>query len=173
MSNMDFSPYGTLKRLGEDVTKSLNAVYVKFWNVYGIEKDLAKSHVVTDFVLKALKKKQIKMLTSGSESREFLYADDCSEALGIIMNKFNFFVKKRRELHLTTGKRTKIISIAKIIQKILLTRNMKIKIRPAKEKDDLQNNMNNVPNKFFLKFWKPRYKIEQGIEKIIDYYQNI
>ena len=57
MSNMDFSPYGTLKRLGEDVTKSLNAVYVKFWNVYGVEKDLAKSHVVTDFVLKALKKK--------------------------------------------------------------------------------------------------------------------
>ena len=173
MSNMDFSSYGTLKRLGEDVTKSLNAVYVKFWNVYGIEKDLAKSHVITDFVLKALKEKQIKMLTRGSESREFLYADDCSEALGIIMNKFNFFVKKRRELHLTTGKRTKIISIAKIIQKILLTRNMKIKIRPAKEKDDLQNNMNNVPNKFFLKFWKPRYKIEQGIEKIIDYYQNI
>ena len=173
MSNMDFSSYGTLKRLGEDVTKSLNAVYVKFWNVYGIEKDLAKSHVITDFVLKALKEKQIKMLTRGSESREFLYADDCSEALGIIMNKFNFFVKKRRELQLTTGKRTKIISIAKIIQKILLTRNMKIKIRPAKEKDDLQNNMNNVPNKFFLKFWKPRYKIEQGIEKIIDYYQNI
>ena len=173
MSNMDFSSYGTLKRLGEDVTKSLNAVYVKFWNVYGIEKDLAKSHVITDFILKALKEKQIKMLTRGSESREFLYADDCSEALGIIMNKFNFFVKKRRELHLTTGKRTKIISIAKIIQKILLTRNMKIKIRPAKEKDDLQNNMNNVPNKFFLKFWKPRYKIEQGIEKIIDYYQNI
>ena len=35
---MDFSSYGTLKKLGEDVTKSLNAIYVKFWNVYGIEK---------------------------------------------------------------------------------------------------------------------------------------
>ena len=173
MSNMDFSPYGTLKRLGEDVTKSLNSVYVKFWNVYGIEKDLAKSHVVTDFVLKALKKKQIKMLTSGSESREFLYADDCSEALSIIMEKFNFFVKKNRELHLTTGKRIKIMNIAKIIQKILLVRNIKIKIMPAKKKDDLQNNMNNVPNRFFLKFWKPRYKIEQGIKQVIDYYQNI
>ena len=33
MSNMDFSPYGTLKRLGEDITKSLNCLYVKFWNV--------------------------------------------------------------------------------------------------------------------------------------------
>ena len=113
------------------------------------------------------------MLTSGSESREFLYADDCSEALSIIMEKFNFFVKKNRELHLTTGKRIKIMNIAKIIQKILLMRNIKIKIKPAKNKDDLQNNMNNAPNRFFLKFWKPRYKIEQGIKKIIDYYQNI
>ena len=51
MSNMDFSPYGTLKRLGEDVTKSLNCLYVKFWNVYGIEKEIEKSHVITDFVL--------------------------------------------------------------------------------------------------------------------------
>ena len=29
---------------------------------------------------------------------------------------------------------------------------------------------NNIPNKFFLKFWKPKYSIEEGIEKIIYYY---
>ena len=46
--------YGTLKRLGEDVSKSLNCLYVKFWNVYGIEKEIEKSHVITDFVLMAL-----------------------------------------------------------------------------------------------------------------------
>ena len=85
MSNMDFSPYGTLKRLGEEVTKSLNAVYVKFWNVYGVENDIEKSHVVTDFVLKALKKKHINMLTDGKESREFLFADSriTSKSLGV------------------------------------------------------------------------------------------
>ena len=38
MSNMDFSPYGTLKRLGENFTGSLNCLYVKFWNVYGMKK---------------------------------------------------------------------------------------------------------------------------------------
>ena len=42
MSNMDFSPYGNLKRFGEDITKSMSGVYVKFWNVYGIEKQLDK-----------------------------------------------------------------------------------------------------------------------------------
>ena len=170
MSNMDFSPYGTLKRLGEEVTKSLNAIYVKFWNVYGIERDIKKSHVVTDFVLKALKNKHINMLTSGRESREFLYADDCSEGLYIIMRKFNFFSKRKKELHLTTGKRIKIIDIAKTIRKILLKKKIRISISSSNKKDDLQNNRNNIPNKFFLKFWKPKYSIEEGIEKIIYYY---
>ena len=170
MSNMDFSPYGTLKRLGEEVTKSLNAIYVKFWNVYGIERDIKKSHVVTDFVLKALKNKHINMLTSGRESREFLYADDCSEGLYIIMRKFNFFSKRKKELHLTTGKRIKIIDIAKTIRKILLKKKIRISISSSNKKDDLQNNRNNIPNKFFLKFWKPKYSIEEGIEKIIYHY---
>ena len=170
MSNMDFSTYGTLKRLGEEVTKSLNSIYVKFWNVYGIERDIKKSHVVTDFVLKALKNKHINMLTSGRESREFLYADDCSEGLYIVMKNFVFFSKKKKELHLTTGKRIKIIDIAKMIKKILLRKKVKISISSANKKDDLQNNKNNIPNNFFFKFWKPKYSIEEGIEKIINYY---
>ena len=68
-------------------------MYVKFWNVYGIEKQIEKSHVITDFVLMALKKK-INMLTNGKESREFLYADDCSKGLYVIMKRFNLFKKK-------------------------------------------------------------------------------
>ena len=171
MSNMDFSPYGTLKRIGEDITNSLNCLYVKFWNVYGIEKDIDKSHVVTDFILMALKKKRIDMLTNGNESREFLYADDCSEGLFKIMKNFNFFLKKQKELHLTTSKRIKIIEIAMMIKKILKKQNINIKIFPSRKKDDLQNNVNNPSNNFLLRYWKPKFEIEQGIKKIIDYYQ--
>ena len=170
MSNMDFSPYGTLKRLGENITTSLKGIYVKFWNVYGIEKEVEKSHVITDFIKMAIKKKEIKMLTNGNESREFLYADDCSEGLHKIMKNYNFFLNANKEIHLTTSKKTKIIDIAKIIKKILLKKNINVKIKPANQKDDLQNNINNICDKFFLKYWKPKYKIEEGIEKIIDYY---
>ena len=173
MSNMDFSPYGTLKRLGEDLTESLNGVYVKFWNVYGIEKDLGKSHVITDFILMGLKNKKINMLTSGNESREFLYADDCSMGLSIIMNKFNYFFKKKNELHLTTSKKIKIIDIAKIIKKILSKRKINISIKPSDKKDVLQNNINNEANKFLLRYWKPKTSIEEGVEKIVNYYENI
>ena len=171
MSNMDFSPYGTLKRLGESITNSLNGIYVKFWNVYGIEKELKKSHVITDFVLMAFKNKKIKMLTSGNESREFLYADDCSAGLCEIMNEYNFFLKKKKELHLTTSKKIKIIQIAKIIKKIFNKKGVKVSIYPSKKNDELQNNVNNLSNNFFLKYWTPKHKIEDGIEKIIEYYQ--
>jgi len=170
MSNMDFTPYGTLKRLGENITSSLDSIYVKFWNVYGIERDLSKSHVITDFILKALKNNKIKMLTNGIESREFLYASDCSEGLFTVMKHFNFFSKTNKELHLTTGKRIKIIKIAKIIQKIFLKRKIKIKIIPSFKRDNLQKNMNNRPNNFIHKYWKPKTNIENGIEKILNFY---
>ena len=111
------------------------------------------------------------MLTNGKESREFLYADDCSNALFEIMRRFSFFKKKNVELHLTTAKKTKIIEIAKIIKKILSKRNIHIKIKPLTTNDNLQKNVNNKSNKYLLKFWKPKFKVEQGIEKIIDYYQ--
>ena len=50
MSNMSYSPYGVMKRVGELYTQSLNGLIVKFWNVYGIEKDMEKAHVITDFI---------------------------------------------------------------------------------------------------------------------------
>ena len=42
MSNMSYSPYGVMKRVGELYTTSLKGLTVKFWNVYGIEKDMDK-----------------------------------------------------------------------------------------------------------------------------------
>ena len=47
MSNMSYSPYGSMKRVGELYTKSLKGVIVKFWNVFGIENDMEKAHVIT------------------------------------------------------------------------------------------------------------------------------
>ena len=42
MSNMSYSPYGVMKRVGELHTTALKGLTVKFWNVYGIEHDMEK-----------------------------------------------------------------------------------------------------------------------------------
>ena len=53
----------------------------------------------------------------------------------------------------------------------MFKKGINIKINPSKKKDKLQNNVNNISNKFLLKFWRPKYNIEEGIEKIIRYYK--
>lgn len=170
MSNMNHSNYGVLKSVGEKYTKILGGITVKFWNVYGIEKDLTKSHVITDFIIKALTKKKISMLTNGNEEREFLYAEDCCRGLEIIMKKFDSIIKQKNYIDLTTFKSTKIINIAKIIKTLLKKMNLEISIVPSKNKDIVQMNKKNTADKYFLKFWKPKNSIQEGIEEVLKYY---
>lgn len=170
MSNMTYSNYGILKNIGEKYSNILNGIIVKFWNVYGVEKDLSKSHVITDFILKALKKKKIEMLTNGQEERDFLYAEDCCNGLEIIMKKFNLLKKYNRPIDLTTGNYSKIINIAKLIKKIMDEKNIKVSIKPSQKLDLVQKNKRNLPSKFFFKFWKPQFTLEQGIREILKYY---
>jgi nucleoside-diphosphate-sugar epimerase len=170
MSNMTYSNYGILKNIGERYSELLNGIVVKFWNVYGIEKDLTKSHVITDFIIKGIKNKKIDMLTNGKEVRDFLYAEDCCNGLEIIMKKFNQIKKSKKSIDLTTGRYTSILNIAKIIKKILNEKKIRVIIKPSSNVDTVQKNKKNLPNKFFFKFWKPKYTLENGIREIINYY---
>ena len=101
MSNMSYSPYGVLKRVGELYTSTLKGLTVKFWNVYGIEKDMDKAHVITDFIRKGFEEKEFDMLTDGTEERQFLYAEDCCEALEAVMENYTDF-KPEDPLHITS-----------------------------------------------------------------------
>ncbi len=169
MSNMIYSSYGVLKKIGEDITKSLGGISVRFWNVYGIEKDLEKSHVITDFIIKALNKKKIQMLTNGAEERDFLYADDCCHGLEIVMKKYDIF-KNKNIIDLSFGKYTKIINVAGIIKKLFKKKGIDIKVFKGKKIDQLQKNKKNTPNAYFKKYWKPKFSLEQGIDKVFNFY---
>jgi len=169
MSNMSFSTYGVLKKIGEDITKSLGAISVRFWNVYGIEKNPEKSHVITDFILKAIKNKKINMLTNGNEKRDFLYADDCCHGLLIIMKKYND-LKRQEIIDLNSGVYTKIINVAKIVQNIFKEQSVHIKIIKGRQIDEVQKNKINKSNNLLIKYWKPRISLKNGIQKIFNYH---
>jgi nucleoside-diphosphate-sugar epimerase len=172
MSNMSYSPYGVLKNVGELYTKSLNGLIVKFWNVYGIEKDYEKSHVITDFIRKGFETGVIDMLTDGQEEREFLYAEDCCEALETIMENYNDFTPEDN-LHITSFHSTKIIDIANIIcGQFNLIGNYDVKIEPSTEQDNVQMDKRNRPDTFITKWWIPKTRIENGIAKIFEVMKN-
>jgi len=165
MSNISFSPYGLLKRLGEFYTKSIGGLITKFWNVYGIEKDYEKSHVITDFIKKGFETGVIDMITDGQEEREFLYAQDCCEALEIVMNNYNEF-KSEDKLDITSFSSIKIIDLAKIIQKKFASMGKKVDIKPSIDTDTVQQNSKNVASKYLLNWWTPLTSLDDGIEKV-------
>ena len=167
MSNMSYSPYGVMKRVGELYTKSLNGLIVKFWNVYGIENDMEKAHVITDFIRKGFELGTIEMMTDGTEEREFLYAEDCCEALETIMDNYTDFTSDD-ELHITTGTSTSILGIAGTIQNLFRQIDKKVKVVPAESKDEVQKDKRNEPSKYINKWWKPKTSVADGISKVFE-----
>jgi nucleoside-diphosphate-sugar epimerase len=167
MSNMSYSPYGVMKRVGEMYTQNLKGLTVKFWNVYGIEKDYEKSHVITDFIRKGFEEDDFEMMTDGTEERQFLYAEDCCEALETIMEHYADF-KTTDPLHITSFRSESIRSVADIIQGQFGLIGKEVKIKPGLAKDSVQLDKRNEADNHIFGWWMPKTNIQDGITKVFN-----
>ena len=167
MSNMSYSPYGTLKRVGELYTESLGGLIVKFWNVYGIEKDHKKAHVITDFIRKGFEDGDFEMLTDGEEVRQFLYAEDCCEGLEAVMKNYDEFYAND-PLHITNFDYTTIREVAIIIENEFRLIGKPVNILPGKASDTVQLDKRNEADRFIEKYWSPKTDLETGIAKVFE-----
>jgi nucleoside-diphosphate-sugar epimerase len=168
MSNMSHSPYGVAKRMGELHTTALKGLTVKFWNVYGIEKDMDKAHVITDFIRKGFEEGQFEMMTDGTEERQFLYAEDCCEALETVMENYTDF-KPEDPLHITSFHSNTVREIANIIQGCFgLIDRYDVKINSGLAKDSVQMDKRNEADTYILNWWVPKTTIDAGIRKVFN-----
>lgn len=147
--------YGVQKLLGELWTKLLpKGRIIRLWNIYGsVEEDDIHSHVVSDFVRRAVETQKIEMLTNGQELKQFIYKDDVHRA----------FHKAIRELtnkicDVTSFKWIPLIKVAEIISKLTGA-----KIIPGNQKGKEQ--MTLTIGK--LQGWEPRIKLKEGLKKMI------
>ena len=167
MSNMSYSPYGTLKRVGELYTESLGGLIVKFWNVYGIEKDHDKAHVITDFIRKGFEEGDFEMMTDGEEVRQFLYAEDCCEGLEAVMKNYDEFYAND-PLHITNFDYTSIREVAIIIENEFKLIGKPINIIPGEASDSVQLDKRNEADRFIEQYWSPKTDLETGIAKVFE-----
>ena len=136
--------------------------------MYGIEKDADKAHVITDFIHKGFKLGEFEMLTDGTEERQFLYAEDCCEALETIMLNYKDF-KPTDDLHVTSFHSTSIKDIAAIIQGCFnMIGRHDVKIKPGLAKDSVQMDKRNEASNFIHSWWLPKTGIEVGIHKVFN-----
>ena len=168
MSNMSYSPYGVLKKVGELYTQTLNGLTVKFWNVYGVENDKEKSHAITDFIRKGFEEGEFEMMTDGTEERQFLYAEDCCEALETIMECYSDF-KPTDPLHVTSFRNDSIKDVASMIQgQFNKIGKYDVRIKPGIAKDNIQLDKRNEADNYIHGWWLPKTNLETGIAKVFD-----
>ena len=167
MSNMSYSPYGVMKRVGELYTTSLKGLTVKFWNVYGIEKDHEKAHVITDFIRKGFEEGDFEMMTDGTEERQFLYAEDCCEALETVMECYTQF-KPEDPLHITSFNTTTIKEVAAIIQGLFSRIGKNVRITPGLAKDSVQLDKRNEADNYIMDWWLPKTNMQVGIQSVFE-----
>lgn len=162
MASMSYSSYGLTKHLAEKIVDTIGGLTVKFWNVYGIEHDPEKTHVITDFVKMAKNNRRIDMRTDGSEQRQMLHADDCSRALYVLSQRYQE-LPRDKQYHVTNFEWTAVIRIAAIIASHFPGTT----IVPSPNKDTVQKDVRNEPDPHILEYWRPEISLEQGIERII------
>jgi nucleoside-diphosphate-sugar epimerase len=155
-----------MKRVGELHTTALKGLTVKFWNVYGIEHDMEKAHVITDFIRKGFEETQFEMMTDGTEERQFLYAEDCCEALETVMESYTDF-KPEDPLHITSFRTETIKEVAAMIKGCFFMDGMyDVDIKPGLAKDSVQMDKRNTADTFILDWWVPKTTIDKGIRKV-------
>jgi len=162
MADIHGSTYGLLKALGEKYTIAANGLPVKFWNVYGEEKDQTKFHVISDFILMAKERKEILMRTTGAEKRDFLHAHDCSVGLEAIMLNFSR-ISPKEKIHLASFRWNSILEVAELVASLF-----DAKIVPGAQEDNVHLGIRTEPDKFMLKFWNPTITLSEGISRMIE-----
>jgi nucleoside-diphosphate-sugar epimerase len=167
MSNMSYSPYGVMKRVGELYTTALKGLTVKFWNVYGIENDHEKAHVITDFIKKGFELGEFEMMTDGTEERQFLYAEDCCEALETIMECYTQF-KPEDPLHITSFNTSSIKEVSQIIMGQFNLINRPVKINAGLAKDSVQMDKRNEADNYIQGWWLPKTNLQTGITNVFN-----
>jgi nucleoside-diphosphate-sugar epimerase len=160
MAGMSHSTYGVLKLIGEKLTTALGGRALRFWNVYGLEVEIEKSHVITDFINQAANLGKITMLTNGIEKRDFLHVEDCSRAIETIMNDYDSSTLPRL-LDVASFKYTSILDLANLI-----AAKFKAKVEVNELIDNVQQGHSFDPSPEILKFWQPRISLDEGIMQV-------
>jgi len=141
---------------------------IRIFNTYGPKMQPDDGRVISNFIVQALKNKDITIYGDGSQTRSFCYVDDLVEGITKMMNSREDFVGP-----VNLGNPTEF-TILELAKKIIKLTNSKSKIiyKPLPEDDPKRRQPNIELAKKELK-WEPKIKLEEGLKKTIDYFERL
>ena len=162
------SMYDESKRFAEAATQAyiteykLNAKIVRIFNTYGPNMKLDDGRVVTNFIVQALKNKDITVFGKGLQTRSFSYVDDTVK--GIML------ASSYKEPDIFNIGNDNEITINQLAQTIIDITNTKSKIiyKDLPKDDPLQRKPDLSKSKELLNY-EPVIGLEKGLEKTIEW----
>lgn len=141
---------------------------IRIFNTYGPKMHPHDGRVVSNFIVQALKNKDITVYGDGNQTRSFQYVDDLVEGMIKMMNSEKGFFGP---VNLGNPEEFMIIELA---QKVIEMTNSKSKIinMPLPQDDPLQRKPIIDLAKEKLN-WEPKIKLNEGLKKTIDYFDDL
>jgi UDP-glucuronate decarboxylase len=141
---------------------------VRIFNTYGPRMHPNDGRVVSNFIVQALKGKDITMFGDGSQTRSFCYVDDMINGLISMMNGPDGFVGP---VNLGNPSEYRILEIAQLIIR-LTGSGSKIIFQPL-PMDDPKRRRPDISLAREKLGWEPRADVEEGLKKTIEYFRGI
>ncbi|NKB23442.1 MAG: NAD-dependent epimerase/dehydratase family protein [Kiritimatiellae bacterium] len=139
---------------------------VRIFNTYGPRMAQNDGRVVSNFVVQALQGKDITVYGKGEQTRSFCYVDDLIDGLTEMMENDGFI----GPVNLGNPVEFTIIELAELIIKLTNTPS-KIVYKPLPIDDPTQRKPNTEVARTKLG-WDPVEKLENGLKKMISYFQD-
>ena len=166
--------YDEGKRAAETLFFDFNRIYstkikvVRIFNTYGPNMDPYDGRVVSNFIIQALKGEDITVYGDGKQTRSFCYIDDMINGLYKMMNSSEEFLGP---VNLGNPEEFTILDLAqKVIEKT--NSDSKLIFCPLPSDDPTQRKPDISLAKKELD-WKPEIKLDEGLDKTIEYYSNL
>ena len=141
---------------------------IRIFNTNGPKMQPDDGRVISNFIVQALKNKDITIYGDGSQTRSFCYVDDLVEGIIKMMNSRDDFVGP-----VNLGNPNEFI-ILELAKKIIKLTNSKSKIiyKPLPEDDPKQRQPNIELAHKELK-WEPKIQLEEGLMRTINYFEGL
>lgn len=148
---------------------NVNIKIIRIFNTYGPNMNPDDGRVVSNFIVQALKGKDITIFGDGSQTRSFQYVSDLVEGMTRMMNTGDDF---GGPVNIGNPGEFTMIELANEILDITGSKS-KLIYQPLPQDDPMKRQPNISLAKEKLNGWEPVVPLREGLEKTIYYFDNL
>lgn len=142
---------------------------IRIFNTYGPRMNMGDGRVVSNFIVEALRNRDITIYGDGSQTRSFQYVDDLIEGMVRMMATGNDFVGP---VNIGNPGEFTMIELAQKVIEMTGSRS-KLVFEPLPSDDPRQRKPDISLAREMLNGWQPNVALNEGLRKTIDYFDCI